>query len=161
MFFGPTRKTEILKTMKKTKLLFLITLLLVLSAVPAFAQKTDIFGYYFIEKPSKAFADISEINLAGDEGLNDKPVFYGLIRMTRKAAKDFILNKPEMDGKNITFTTKAVAGVNYQFSGAFTKLDDFPANPPEGVILQGTLTKLKGKTKLAEAKVKFTYSPGD
>ncbi len=146
--------------MKKHKFLFLL-ILVGLLAMPAFAQETDIFGYYFIVKPTKPFVDISEIHLAGNYGAEQNPPMHGLIRLKNKNAKDFQLNKPTMDGKNITFTTKAVSGVSYQFTGTFTKLDNFPTNPPEGVVLQGTLTKMKGKTKLAQAKVNFTYSPGD
>ncbi len=146
--------------MKKHKFLFLVALLGLL-AIPTFAQETDIFGYYSIEKPTKDFADISEIHLAGSFGEEQKPPIYGLIRLKRKSAKDFQLNKPTMNGKNITFTSKAVGGISYSFTGTFTKLGNFPVNQPIGVVLQGTLTKLKGKTKLAEAKVKFTYDPGD
>src|SRR4051812_6404379 len=99
--------------MKYFKVLFLPVLFCVF-LVPAFAQtaKTDIFGYYFIEKAPKAFADISEINLAGDVGLKDKPPFYGLIRMNSKKAKDFILLKPTLDGKDLTFSTKSVGGIS-------------------------------------------------
>jgi len=143
----------------------LFIMILGLFSVPTFAQdtenNTDFFGYYFIEKAPKGFSDISEIHLAGDYGESQTPPFYGLIRMKKKAAKDFQLNKPTINGKNISFTTKAVAGVSYQFSGTFTKLDNFPTNPPDGVVLKGTLTKMKGKTKLAASKVNFTYSPGD
>lgn len=121
----------------------------------------DIFGYYFIEKAPRAFADISEIHLAGNYGAEQKPPFHGLIRLKSKAAKDFHLNKPMLEGKNLTFTTKAVNGISYHFTGVFAKLDNFPENPPQGMILQGKLTKLKGKTKLSVADVKFRYEPGD
>ena len=137
---------------------------LAFSNVPAniIIQKADIFGYYFIEKPTKDFADISEIHLAGDYGAQQKPPFYGLIRLKKKAAKDFPLLKPDLSGKNISFTTKEVGGISYQFSGSFTKLEDFPTTRPEGeILLKGKLTKFKGKTQLAEADVKFSYSAGD
>jgi hypothetical protein len=131
-------------------------------AIPTFAQKTDIFGYYFIEKATKDFKDISEIHLAGDYGAKQKPPFYGLIRLTSKKAKDFKLNKPTMNGKSISFTTKSVNGVSYSFSGKFVRLGNFPEERPEGkVLLKGTLTKMKGKTKLASGKFSFSYSAGD
>ncbi len=149
--------------MKYFKVLFLPVLFCVL-LVPAFAQtaKTDIFGYYFIQKAPKAFADISEINLAGDVGLKDKPPFYGLIRMTNKKAKDFLLLKPTLNGKDLTFSTKSVGGISYTFKGTFTRLGNFPEERPESeVLLKGLLTKLKGKTKIAEANVSFSYTAGD
>lgn len=149
--------------MKIVKILFL-PVLLCLFAFPVFSQaaKVDIFGYYFIEKAPKAFADISEINLGGDVGVNDKPPFYGLIRMKAKRALDYKLLKPTLNGKNLTFSTKSVGGVSYQFSGAFTRLGNFPDERPEAeVLLKGTLTKFRGKTKIAEAKVSFSYSAGD
>ena len=132
-------------------------------ALSAFGQnKINIFGYYSIENATKDFADISEINLAGDIGLNDKPPFYGLIRMKSKKAKDFKLLKPTLSGKTLTFSTTTVNGINYKFSGQFTKLGDFPELKPNGeVLLIGTLTKYRGKKKIAFANVKLSYEAGD
>ena len=118
----------------------------------------DIFGYYTIEgKVPKAFADISEIHLAGDYGAQQTPPVHGMIRP--KKGKDFPLNKPTLNGKNISFTTATVGGFSYKFTGTFIK---FPNNEAqEGTVLTGTLQKFKGKTKIAEAKVKFSYEAGD
>lgn len=149
-----------MKLFKTTSLFFLFCAF----ALTAFAQSatTDIFGYYTIEKAPKAFADISEIHLAGSYGAEQKPPMYGLIRMKAKKAKDFQLLKPTLDGKNLSFSTKVVGGFNYTFSGTFTKLGDFPSERPEGeVLLKGTLIKLKGKTIIAKANVSFSYSAGD
>lgn len=150
--------------MQKYFSIFLITLFcgLFCFAQSAASAENDFFGYYFIQNPTKAFADISEIHLAGTYGEQQKPKFYGLIRMKRKSAKDFQVLKPTVQGKNISFSTSAAAGVRYQFSGAFTKLGNFPETRPEGeIILKGTLQKFKGKIKIAEAKVSFSYSGGD
>ncbi len=149
-----------MKLFKATSIIFLFCAF----AVTAFAQSatTDIFGYYFIEKAPKAFADISEIHLAGSYGAEQKPPMYGLIRMKAKKAKDFQLLKPTLDGKNLTFATKTVGGFNYTFSGTFTRLGDFPNEQPEGeILLKGTLIKLKGKMIIAKANVSFSYSAGD
>jgi hypothetical protein len=150
--------------MKKYKNLFLFALLLffVDSALAQKANTTNIFGYYTIEKSPKDFADISEIHLSGDYGAQLKPPVYGLIRLKKKGAKDFLLLKPKLNGKNLTFTTKAVGGISYQFDGIFTKLGNFPETRPEGeILLKGELTKYKGKTKIAGANVGFSYSAGD
>ena len=81
-----------------------------LFAVSTFAQKatTDIFGYYTIVKPTKDFADIFIIHLGGNYGAQQKPSFYGLVRLKKKSAKDFYLLKPTLNGKNLTFTTEQV-----------------------------------------------------
>jgi len=150
--------------MKNYKILFLL-MLLGLFASPIFDQKNnkvDIFGYYTIEKPTKAFADISEIHLGGNYGAQEKPPVYGLIRLKKKSAKDFPLLKPTLNGKNLTFKTKAIGGISYQFDGTFTKLGNFPETRPEGeILLKGKLMKYKGETKIAEANVSFSYSAGD
>lgn len=148
--------------MKFPKLIF-FAMLLCIFAIPTFAQtKTDIFGYYTIEKATKAFSDISEIHLAGEYGETQNPPDYGRIRMLARKAKDYVLNKPNLDGKNFTFTTKAVNGISYSFTGTFVQLGNFPEERPEGkVLLKGTLTKMKGKTKLASGKFSFSYSGGD
>ena len=150
--------------MRKFSIHFLL-LFLSVPALTTFAQKNnkvDVFGYYTIKNPTKTFADISEIHLSGNYGAQEKPPIYGLIRLKKKSAKDFQLLKPTLNGKNLTFTTKAVGGISYQFDGTFTKLGNFPETRPEGeILLKGRLTKYKGKTKIVEANVSFSYSAGD
>lgn len=135
------------------------------SAVSAQQSKQlDTFGYYYIEKPIKAFADISEISLGGDYGLTEKPVYYGLIRL-KKRSSDFRLLKPTLNGTAIAFSTKAVNGVSYKFSGNFTRLFVKHQDSPDelnngGIVLQGTLIKLKKGVEIARQVVKFTYFTG-
>lgn len=131
--------------------------------LPVVAQdNVDIFGYYSIVKPTKAFADISELHLGGDYGEMQNPKFYGFIRMKRKKVLDYKLLRPTLSGKNFTFSTRRVGSVWYKFVGAFTKLGDFPELQPNGdVLLKGTLTKYRGKKKIASAYVKFSYFAGD
>lgn len=147
--------------MKKSWLFCLALLLTGFASAAAQAQTgNDIFGYYTIERPvPAAFADISEIHLAGDYGAQQSPQLHGLIRLKSKTAKDFAVNKPVLSGKNIAFTTKAVGGISYEFTGTFVK---FPNNTPQqGTVLRGVLRKYRGKTKIAEANVKFSYDAGD
>jgi hypothetical protein len=147
--------------MKKTLVFCLAFLFIGFASTTAKAQNgNDIFGYYTIDgKVPAAFADISEIHLAGSYGAEQKPPVHGLIRLKKKTAKDFAVNKPTLNGKNISFTTKAVGGISYEFTGTFVK---FPNNEQqEGIILRGVLRKFKGKTKIAEANVGFTYEAGD
>lgn len=143
---------------------FLVVVFIGIAALPAFAQKSDvdIFGYYSIVEKYKDFADISEINLAGSEADKEKPPFYGLIRMNKKSAPDYRLLKPTLDGKKLTFKTKTVNNVHYEFDGEFTRLANFPDTRPEAeVLLKGTLTKYRGKIIAAKKVVSFSYSAGD
>ena len=147
--------------MKKTLFFCLAFLFIAFAAAEAKAQSgNDIFGYYTIAgKAPAAFADISEIHLAGSYGAEQKPPVYGLIRLKKKTAQDFAVNKPALNGKNISFTTQTVGGISYKFTGAFVR---FPANERQaGIILRGVLRKFKGATKIAEANVRFTYEAGD
>ena len=63
---------------------------------------------------------------------------------------------------NFTFTTATLKGVYYTFSGKFLKGGDFAATwqGEETPVLEGTLTKFKGGTKVADAKLKFIYFGG-
>lgn len=145
---------------------FLLLSIVLVSALFCFANSAsaedDFFGYYYIQNAPKAFADISEIHLAGTFGAEQKPPVHGLIRLKRKSAKDFKVLKPIVNGKSILFSTTAVGGISYKFTGEFTKMGNFPELQPEGeVLLKGTLQKFNGKTKIAEAKLNFTYSAGD
>ncbi len=149
--------------MKKKFALSLIALLCCCAiALPA-SNKTinnDIFGYYFINgKVPKTFADIDHIHLAGDYGEQQKPRFYGLVRL--KKGKDLPILSVTLTGQKVSFVTQTVGGVHYYFNGAFTRLGDFPSNPPQGVALTGKLFKLKNNKKFAGANVKFRYEAGD
>jgi hypothetical protein len=132
-----------------------------------FVQEADIHGYFSIKgKVPQGFADIEHINLGGngEYGAKANPPYYGLIR----AKKDYHLLKPTMDGKNFSFKTKAVAGVSYEFEGAFTRLD-FTEEDKQPVdigkydetVLSGTLKKMKAGKMIAESKVDFSWELGD
>ena len=152
-----------LTPMKFSKFIFLAFFSFAL-VWPSFAQskEIEIFGYYRFQKVPKAFADISEIHLAGNYGAQQSPPFHGFIRLLKKKSKDFHLLKPTLNQKNLSFSTKSVRGIRYSFSGNFRHLGNFPEERPNGqILLWGTLTKLKGKIKLAQANVSFIYFAGD
>ncbi len=148
--------------MKAFRLMIFAVVVALILALPAFSQKVDIFGYYTIEKAPKAFANISEIHLAGNYGAEQKPPVYGLIRFKKSGPKDNRLLKPRLVGKNLSFKTNSRNGLRYEFSGMFTRLENFPETKPEGqVILKGRLTKYRGKRKVASAYLRFSYTAGD
>ncbi len=143
-------------------IIFLYGFTLASPAIETPNAKPDIFGYYIFEgKVPKAFADISHIHLAGYSGEQQTPQSFGFIRLKKKNAKDLDLLGITLKGKNVSFITYTVGGIHYYFNGTFTKLGDFPANPPQGIVLKGKLFKLKNNRKFAEANVRFRYEAGD
>ena len=124
-------------------------------------EKTDVFGYYFLEgKVSKEFDEIDHLHLStiNDKG-KDSPL-NGLIRPKKKNQTDYVLVAPKLKLPELSFTTKSVKTISYKFSGKFVKLGDFPTKPPKGAILEGKLTKLKGAKIVVEENVKFRYESG-
>lgn len=137
--------------------------LLLAGAAPA---KVDLFGYYFLEDP-KGFPEIDHLHLSTIDFRNGEMVevpLYGFIREKAKGkamADDFPLVNPVRNGKDFSFTTKAVGGVSYRFKGRFLKLGNFPEERPEGeAVLRGRLARLQGG-KVKESEVGFTYTGGD
>lgn len=125
----------------------------------------DVFGYFFIKgKAPAGFKNIDHLLLGGEGefGAGAKPPFYGQIRLTGKGKTDYKLLKPTLDGNNLSFQTKAVAGVSYKFEGTLSQTD-FTDNQPDGdaVVLTGTLTKMKNGRSIGQAKLQFTWSVGD
>jgi hypothetical protein len=148
---------------------------LVLLAMPALAssaQTVDLFGYYMFDGNAPAgFKDIDHLHLSTIDEKNGKMVtvpLYGFIRMkarmqgkNKAMAVDHHLVDLKLEGKKLSFATKPEGGVSYRFAGTFSKLGNFPEEPPQGVILQGHLTRMQGEKKAAEADVRFVYEAGD
>ena len=123
----------------------------------------DASGTFSIHgKPPQAFANIAVLEIGGDDeyGWKANPPFYGFIRLNNTAQTDYKLLKPTIDGKNISFKTRAVGGVSYEFEGSFTQLDFAEKDLRNQVVLSGTLKKMAGGKVSAEAKLDFDYTPG-
>ena len=126
-------------------------------------QKVDVFGYYFPQtKLPAAFAEIDHLHLSTIDS-NARPApLNGFIRPKRRAGKDYKLVRPRLVNKSLTFTTQAIGGISYSFTGAFSKLGNFPVDRPEGeAVLKGRLIKMRNGKKIAETAVSFTYTGGD
>ncbi len=124
-------------------------------------EKTDVFGYYFLEgKVPNEFEEIDHLHLSTiDDKGKDSPL-NGLIRLKKKNQTDYVLVAPKLKLSELSFTTKAVKTISYKFTGKFVKLGDFPTKSPKGTVLEGKLTKLKGTKIVVEESVKFRYEPG-
>ncbi|HVF57462.1 MAG TPA: hypothetical protein VM934_15010 [Pyrinomonadaceae bacterium] len=123
----------------------------------------DVTGAYFAKGSlPREFSEIEHLSLATIDEQGKPAPLNGFIRPKRQSAKDYKLVNPKLDGKNLTFTTDAVDGVSYGFTGTFEKLGNFSENPPpsDEVVLKGTLTKMSGGKATAETKVNFTYEAG-
>lgn len=133
------------------------------AAAPENTEGTDVTGSYFpIGKLPAEFAELEHLLLATiDENGNPAPL-NGFLRPKASSAKDYTLVQPALNGRDLTFTTAPVNGVHYTFSGAFQRLGNFSANPPEhdAVVLAGTLTKMRGGQSVASTPVNFGYQAG-
>ena len=145
------------------KSLFAALLLLSLFSVPSFSQGTkrerfDPDGSFWLQgAPPNDFSDFGGINLNAKRSRQLPQPGLETNRGKRYRFKTLSVKQ-----ESFTFTTITVAGVSYSFSGRFLKggvyssgiLDD------ETPVLEGTLTKFRGGTKVAEAKLKFVYFGG-
>lgn len=152
----------------RTFLLSVIVFVLVfVSGVPSGARtqisQEKVYGYFSIAgKVPAAFKDIEVMDIEIPPYIDKtKPGApdYGRIRTTNR---DYSLLKPTLDGKNLSFTTKAVRGVHYEFSGTLTRTDfDEPRPASDEIVLRGTLKKLKAGKPIATSKVAYTWELGD
>ena len=127
------------------------------------ANLVDASGTFSIHgKPPQAFANIAVLQIDGDDeyGWKAKPPTYGFIRLNNKSQTDYKLMKPTIDGKNISFKTRSVGGVSYEFEGSFMRLDFAEKDLRNQVVLSGTLKKMAGGNVAASAKLDFDYTPG-
>jgi hypothetical protein len=76
--------------------------------------------------------------------------------------KAFRFKQLSVSQERFTFTTVALSNISYSFSGKFLRGGVFAAAnlDDETPVLEGLLTKYKGGTKVAEAKLKFVYFGG-
>ena len=144
--------------------LFALLFFLSVVSIPAFAQKNaarfDPDGSFWLHETTPQppeFSDFGGINLNAKKLRRLPAAGVQLIDGTTYRYKTLIVKQ-----HNFTFTTVALKGVSYSFSGKFLKggvyssgiLDD------ETPVLEGTLTKFRNGKKLAEAKLKFVYFGG-
>ena len=143
---------------------FALLILISLVSSPTLAQKRveqfDPDGSFWIHESTPQppeFSDFGGINLNAKKLRRLPSAGLQLINGTTYRFKTLNVKQ-----NNFTFTTVALKGVSYSFSGRFLKggiyasgiLDD------ETPVLEGTLTKFRNGQKQAEAKLKFVYFGG-
>jgi hypothetical protein len=152
---------------------FIIIALLFLSLVSVFKagaqeeeekeeQKFEYSGsYHLVGKVPLAFKPIIQLFLGDEVSAKEKPAFYGMISLKNKI-KFYLLKLAEIDGLKISFKTKSVQGISYDFSGTFARRDFFGSMQEiDESVLKGTLKKMKGGRVMASSIVSFTYDHGD
>ena len=145
------------------RIFFASLLLLSLNLIVAQGQKRnperfDPDGSFWLQgAPPNDFSDFGGINLNAKRSRHlPQP------GLETNNGKRYRFKTLSVKQERFTFTTMTVAGVSYSFSGRFLKggvyssgiLDD------ETPVLEGTLTKFRGGTKVADAKLKFVYFGG-
>lgn len=122
----------------------------------------DPTGPYVPIKPLPSEFGIDHLLLATIDHNGEPAPLNGFLRPKKSSVKDYILVQPAITGRNLTFTTEAVGGVSYAFTGTFQRVGHFAADPPEydTVVLSGTLTKLRDGKSIATTPVDFSYQPG-
>jgi len=140
--------------------LLTVFLLLTLTSIVALSQNNrfDPDGsFWIVGTPPNEFSDFSAINLNAKKLRRIPAPGY-----QTNDGKSFRFKTLVVKRDNFTFTTVAVRGVSYGFTGKFLKGGNFAAawSGDEDPVLEGTLTKFRDGKKLAEAKLKFSYFGG-
>ena len=131
-------------------------------AAPSAAGLDPTGAYFAMSELPAEFKELEHLSLATiDENAAPAPL-NGFLRPKARGADDYVLVKPLLSGTALTFTTTAVKGVHYSFTGAFQRTGNFAENPPgyEDVALSGTLTKLRDGAPIASTPVNFRYEAG-
>ena len=138
--------------------LFLVALI----PAPAFGQirkaRFDPDGtFWILGTPPNEFKDFSAINL---NARRSRRLEQPGVRLT--TGKPFRFKSLKVTREHFSFTTMAIDGVSYAFTGRFLKGGVFAALnlDEETPVLEGLLTKYKTGKKVAEAQLKFTYFGG-
>jgi hypothetical protein len=119
--------------------------------------REQIEGFYTLkDNNSKDFKTIDYLELR--HGREEKPT-YGIIKLKGKSGASYKLMLPTLKDKNISLKTKAVAGISYEFSGTFTRINlmDTSDLDSKEIVLAGKLRKMSRGKVIAEIDAQFTY----
>jgi len=141
---------------------FFACLIVLLACTALVAQtKTARFdpdgSFWILGQPPNEFSEFGGINLNAKRSRQLPGQGFQLT-----SGKSIRFKTLSVKRDNFTFTTVTVGGISYAFSGKFLKGGIYSAGDldDETPVLEGTLTKLRGGKKIAEAKLKFSYFGG-
>lgn len=155
--------------MRKILLLAAVVLMVIAGAPSAVRAQTggpEVHGYFTLTGyVPAALKNIDHINILippyVDPARPNAPD-HGRIRTTGRYQADYLLLKPTLYGKNVSFRTRTVRGVRYEFSGTLTRTSfDEPQPTSEEIILRGTLKKVRRGRTVARTRVACTWELGD
>jgi hypothetical protein len=124
-------------------------------------------GYFFFSGSApRVFKEVKRIDLSTADTKQD---LRGRIRWFNVrphgsvvAGQVFKMARLSFDGLQFSFATVTVGGTNYQFTGNFQKEGIYYDAQPEGVVLKGKLSRMRGGGKaVAEQDVEFIWTGGD
>lgn len=140
--------------------IFLITFFSVGYSLPKVNQEIEVTGYYYLEeKVAKPFPEILYIHLFTIDDRGKRVPLNGFIRLNKRKAADYKMEKISLQKRDLSFTTKAIRGIHYEFNGKF--LTDEVDGNIEDIVLKGNLKKFQGGKLLSESNVGLTYFTGD
>jgi hypothetical protein len=134
------------------------------TAPPEDTTGSDFTGAYIpMTELTGEFAELEHLLVATIDENGEPAPLNGFLRPKTDSAKDYVLVQPVLSGRNLTFTTAAVKGVQYTFNGTFQRLGNFPVEPPpyDEPMLTGTLTKMRDGKTVASTPVSLAYRAGD
>ena len=147
-----------------------VGLLIVISGASSGARsmtsQNSVHGYFSLTgRVPAAFRNIDHLNLlipAYVDSATPNAPDHGRIRLKGRYRTDYVLLEPTLSGNHLSFKTKAVRGVRYEFGGTLTRTNfDEPQPGADEVVLRGTLVKIKAGRTVARAVVAFTWELGD
>lgn len=144
----------------------ILTVFFLLCSVAAWAQKTppaateDISGMYsFLREGEFVQVNVDDGRVTGFVSR------YADEEKNRANFVDQFFDKASLDGKQLTFTTKTVQGVHYDFKGTVERGRGKVRSDEEYFVLKGTLTQYaadpSGKIAAQSRQVELKSFPGD
>ena len=115
---------------------------------PVASSESDISGMYTFLRDG----EFVEIDVSGNKvtGFVSR---YGDLESDRGAFLDHMFTKGSLNGKELTFTTRAVHGVSYEFKGTVERGEGKTAGAEAYYVVKGTLTETTtDKDKKASAR---------
>lgn len=146
------------------------TLILMLASVAAWAQANarapkpasdDVSGMYTFLREG----EFVEVDVEPDGRVTGFISRYGERDSDRGAFLDHMFTKGSMQGNKLTFTTRSVHGVAFEFKGAVDRGEGKAPGAESYHVIKGTLTQLTEdkdhKTSAQEREVVFKSFPAD